>query len=118
MICATKGESTGISNVGRSLGDGGWRHSFQPVQSFVGMCMCRGEAIQTGEDSVLDVVELGQGLCLAGQRVLDLGEVVFNFHNAACDGNEIFGEGTNLVIEVFVGFVVEVGETRIEATNL
>lgn len=80
--------------------------------------MGRREAVQTGEDSILDAVELRQSLYLVGQGVLYLGEVVFDFHNVACEGNESIGEGTNIGIEVFVVVVVEVGETRLEATNL
>lgn len=61
--------------------------------------MCRFEAVQTGEDSILDAVELGQGLCLIFQGAFYREEAVFNFRNAACEGNEIIGEGTNLGIE-------------------
>lgn len=46
-------------------------------------------------------------------KFFNLGEVVFIFHNTAT-----IEEGLNLDIEVFVGFVVEVDQTRLQLTNL
>lgn len=63
------------------------------------------------------MVDNEQSLCLATHGVRDFGEVVLKFQKAACEGNEIVGEGTNLGIEEFVGFVVGVSKTRFEATN-
>lgn len=50
--------------------------------------------------------------------MLDLGEVVLNFHHGACEGTRIIGEGTNLGIEEFIGFVVEGCKTRLQDTNV
>lgn len=74
--------------------------------------------MQTGKDKFLGNVELGQGLGLAGKIVLDLEEFVFNFHSVECEGNKIVGKGINLGIEGFLCLVMEVGETRLEASNI
>lgn len=77
----------------RSLGTEGG-HIFMPIQACFGLCMCCGDAVQTGWDRILGTFELGQVLVLAGQGVLYFGELVFIFHNAACGGNDTVGEGT------------------------
>lgn len=64
------------------------------------------------------MVELGKGLGLAIQVVLDFGAFIFNFHEEAFEGNEIVGECTNLVIDSFLGFSEEVSKTSLEETNV
>lgn len=45
-------------------------------------------------------------------------DVIFNFYNASFESNEIVGEGTIICTEACVGFVVEVDNTRLQATNV
>lgn len=94
------------------------RNSFKTVQSFVNWLLYISKAVQTGEDSILGAVELGRSMFLVGQRVFDLEEVVFNLHNKGGGCKEIIGERTNLCMGLFSGFVLEVGETRLEEINL
>lgn len=49
--------------------------------------------------------------------MVDLLHFVFNFHNAACECNEIVEGGFNPGTVAFVGFVVDVGKTRFEESN-
>lgn len=55
---------------------------------------------------------------MAGQRGMEFRKVVFYFHNAACEGKEIIGQGTNLCIEAFIAFVVKCVHMRIEVTQI
>lgn len=73
------------------MGDRGSRHIFNSVQACFSLFMCCFEAVQVGQDTFLSSVELGQGLSLACQGLLYLGELAFNFHNAACERSEIIG---------------------------
>lgn len=102
----------------KSLGDGGGGHIFNTLQACLGLCMYCVETIQTCQDRLFGAVKVGQGIGLADQGVLDLEEVVFSFHNAECEGNEIIGEATDLGVEVLFGFAVEVGEKRLKSTNV
>lgn len=54
---------------------------------------------------------------MTGQIFLDMGEVVFDFQNAACEGNNIFLEGIILGTGPSVRSFVEVDERRLEATT-
>lgn len=80
--------------------------------------MGRGKANQAGEYLVLSAAERRQGRRLAVQRGMEFAEGFFDFHNAACEGNEIIEQGTNLGIETFVGFVVNCSQTKLEMTKI
>lgn len=80
--------------------------------------MGRSKAIERGEGLVLSAAESRKSRHLAVQFGMVFGEVIFDFSNAACEGNEIILQGTNHGIETFVGFVVKCGQTRLEVTEI